>query len=468
GLLTNLAKERALGQAIKGLFSGERLNRSEDRPALHTALRLPPGEKFILDGKDISGQVHRELDRVQEFVNRLRGGEVTGPSGKPIDTLVNLGIGGSDLGPRMVHRALATIDASPIKVHFVANIDAGDILSVLNRVDPETTMFVLSSKSCTTKETLTNADTALQWLRDKGCEQPENRFLAVTANPAAALERGIAEESIFNIREWVGGRYSLWSAIGLPLAAAIGMEKFRELLAGAHAMDEHFRTVPLHRNIPVILGLLDIWYMNLHKTECTAVVPYSESLALLPDHLCQLFMESNGKRVTQDDKVIDYQTSPVILGGTGTRSQHAFFQLLHQGTRLIPVDFIITLGDELDRPEHHRQLFANCLAQAEALMHGSSDPGKSASRHCPGNRPSTLLVLDALTPENLGRLIALYEHRVFVQGRIWDINSFDQWGVELGKKIATGIDDELGGPEAPDGHDASTRQWIERYRKINR
>jgi len=467
-LLVALAGETDIEGAVTQMYDGACVNRTEQCPALHTALRLPERRRLVIEGRDIPSEVRRELERMENFVSTLRAGKLTGWTGKPIDTLVNIGIGGSDLGPRLVTEALEHYRAQAPGVHFVANVDADEIESVLRVSSPETTLFAVSSKSFATRETLRNAATAGKWLVERGCRDVSKHFIALTANPAAAVEFGIGNEHIFKFWEWVGGRYSVWSVIGLPVAASIGMVNFREFLGGAHRMDEHFKSQPLRRNLPVILGLLDIWNLNFFKAAALAVIPYARSLKLLPDYIGQLMMESNGKSLTLAGAKVGYETSAVVWGGTGTNVQHAFLQLLHQGTRLIPVDFLAPLSGRDGEEEHHRLLLANCIAQSRALMAGNADSGKEKIpryRVVAGNKPSTTILFRKLTPRVLGALLALYEHRTFVQGHLWGINPFDQWGVELGKTLAVGIADDLAGTQTIGDYDASTAELIRRYRE---
>ena len=467
-LLLSLASEAGVRDSIERLFNGSHVNVTEQRSALHTALRSPKNKPLHVDGKNISVEIHNELIRMEKFINKLLAGHIKGYSGKPIDTLINIGIGGSDLGPRMVTHALKHFAIPSLNVLFVANVDATDINNALSVSNPETTLFILSSKSFTTQETLTNASTARRWLEKHGCNDISKHFIAVSANMPAIKHFGIDSSYCFKIWEWIGGRYSIWSSIGLPVAASIGMDNFREFLAGAHAMDEHFRTETFANNIPVILAMLDIWYVNFFNAGTLAIIPYDQSLKMLPDYLSQLMMESNGKSITQDNINIDYHTAPIIWGGVGTNSQHAFSQLLHQGTRMVPVDFLAALNSPCNEKDHHKMLLANCIAQSKALMMGNADGNTRNTSHyknIAGNKPSTTILYKSLTPGILGALLAMYEHRTFVQGCIWNIDSFDQWGVELGKTLAGPITDELNGEEINPSHDASTRELIARFRK---
>ncbi|MGW6335725.1 glucose-6-phosphate isomerase [Nocardia rhamnosiphila] len=465
-LLVDLANERGLGAAIEAMFRGEYLNTSENRPALHTALRAPAGETIELDGNDIVPAVHHVLDRMARFATQVRSGGWRGATGARIRSVVNIGIGGSDLGPAMAYQALR--EFAGLDVRFVANVDGHDLARALRDLDPARTLFVISSKTFTTTETLTNAASAREWLLgsldDPGAVG--QHFVAVSTNARAVAEFGIDPENMFEFWDWVGGRYSLPSAIGLSLMLAIGPERFREFLAGAHSMDRHFRTAPLHHNMPVMLALLGIWYRNFWDAQTHAVLPYDQRLARFPAYLQQLDMESNGKTAGRDGSNVAVHTAPVVWGEPGTNGQHAFFQLLHQGTVLAPCDFLGVLEPAHDLAGHHDVLMANLFAQSEALAFGRPAVGGvgAAHREFPGNRPSNTILVPLLTPYSLGQLIALYEHKVFTQGWIWGINSFDQWGVELGKELAAWIVTEL---DSEDDlvHDSSTNALITRYRE---
>lgn len=440
GLLVELAGEIHLEQHINSLFTGEEVNVSEQRPALHTALRHSgPPEKM----ESYWLQVDRELERMSGLVERLRTGVARGSNGKPIDTIIHLGIGGSDLGPRLVTAALCHDKTADLDTVFVANVDPQEIEAALASADADSTLFIVCSKSFATAETLANARTARQWLLDRGCRDVSAHFAAVTANPGAAGEFGISPELTFPLPEWVGGRFSVWSAAGLAVAANIGMDRFREFLRGAHSMDEHFYSQPFISNIPALLGLIDCWYINYFKCSSMAIIPYDSCLALLPPYLAQLVMESNGKSVDSQGNPVSMETSAVIWGGVGTNVQHAFMQLLHQGTQMVPVDFLVPVNTPASHDAQHRQLFANCLAQAETLMTGTMDSKLPAWRQLAGNQPCTVIVYDRLTPETLGMLLAMYEHRTFVQACVWGINPFDQWGVEQGKTIAARIQESM-------------------------
>ncbi|MBF8269224.1 MAG: glucose-6-phosphate isomerase [Gammaproteobacteria bacterium] len=463
GLLLELAKVVDIPGKIAELQAGKVVNTSENRPALHTALRRPGALPLVIAGTDISALVQQELARMQKLVEQLHSQTLTGSTGKPIQKIVNIGIGGSDLGPRLVTDALYEYKSPALDVDFVANLDAHDLFRVLNNSNPHTSLFIVTSKSFSTLETQTNALSARRWLIENGCRDIDKHFIAVSSNRKAVMEFGISADRIFAMWDWVGGRYSVWSAVGLPVAIALGMDRFLEFLGGAHAMDNHFRNTPLVGNIPVILGLLDVWYNNFCAAETRAVVPYDQRLRLLPDYLSQLVMESNGKRVTDEGQALAIHSTPVVWGSIGTNAQHAFFQMLHQGTRLVPVEFLLPLGSVYG--ENHHKLVANCLAQGKALMLGQANT-QEPHRHFPGNRPSTTLAYENLTPKVLGMLLAMYEHRTYVQAKIWGINPFDQWGVELGKTLANEIIDEFEGKQDihPD-HDPSTKRLIEHFLK---
>ncbi|MDX9874550.1 MAG: glucose-6-phosphate isomerase [Spongiibacteraceae bacterium] len=463
--LSDLAEARRLPAAIAALLQGELVNNTEQRAALHTDLRRP----------DAPAAVQQALASMTALATRLREGQWPGFSDQPVTDVVNIGIGGSDLGPRMAVAALSASRATDLRVHFVANIDPADIGRCLQALDPARTLFVVASKSFRTQETQVNAAAARRWLLAAGC--PENvlgrHFIAITASPERAGALGMPPEQILTMWDWVGGRYSLWSTIGFPIMCAIGATAFRELLAGAHALDRHFAEAPLAQNVPALLGLLDVWYGNFWNSRSVAVLPYSHDLALLPAYLQQLTMESNGKRVTRDGVPVDYATGPVFWGEAGTRGQHSFHQLLHQGTELIPCDFILPLTSDFDA-EQHRLLVANCLAQSEALANGRTaseaiaaalDEGLAQAdaerlaphRVMPGNRPSTLITFPKLTPATLGALLACYEHRVYTSAVIWGINPFDQWGVELGKQISERIAPQLTSGTAENGDPLTAR-----------
>ena len=483
-LLRALARESGLAQRRHGMFSGARINETEDRAVLHALLRDSRDSPVCDVGDALRAGVERTLGAMERFSEAVRRGSRRGHTGERIADVVNVGIGGSDLGPRMVCRALAPHADGP-RTHFVSNVDGAHLTSTLARLDPARTLFVVASKTFTTVETMTNARAARRWLVDAlGDEAAVARhFVAASTNRAAVAEFGIAPENMFEFQDWVGGRYSLWSAIGLPIAIAVGMTKFRELLAGAHAMDRHFRDAPLERNMPAILALLGVWYVNFFGVETHAVLAYDQRLDRFAAHLQQLDMESNGKRVTLESKTVDYATGPVVWGEPGTNGQHAFFQLLHQGPRLVPADFVVAARCDHALADQHRLLVANCLAQTEALMLGQPAPevradleaagvpaprAESLAPHkaFDGNRPTNTLMLERLDPFTLGALVALYEHKVFVQGAIWRVNSFDQWGVELGKALATSIARELADPVDARPHDPSTTGLIAAYRRL--
>ncbi len=479
-LLLDLAEQRGLHNRIDDLFSGHEVNTTERRPALHTLLRVPEGEErpgrndeqLVLPAEhgiwdnhefsDIARQVRQERDRMFEFVKRLRAGEVEGATGKPLSRVVNIGIGGSDLGPRLLVEALSDYHQDGIHIDFVANIDPFDIERALARAHPETTLFIVASKSFTTQETLRNAQRAQAWLRDNGCKDPGRHFLAVSGNAAAVERFGINKDRYFRVEDWTGGRYSIWSCVGMSAALSIGEDNFRQFLAGAHALDSHFATAEFSGNIPVILGLIGIWHNNFCDIGAHAVIPYDQKLERLPAYLSQLVMESNGKSVSAHGNRVEAKTSQVIWGGVGSNSQHAVFQFLHQGTRLSTIDFLLPL-ESRHAGGQHELLVANCLAQGEALMRGEANPAEP-HRHFDGNRPSTTILYDRLDPYTLGMLLALYEHKTFVEAAIWGINPFDQWGVELGKTLAGRIAGELANVETQTSHDSSTQQLMNKYR----
>jgi len=436
-----LAEHSPLRQRRAQMFSGDIINVTENRPVLHTALRNCGDEPVVVNGRDVMPDIRSGLKKLEAFSQKVRSGEWKGFSGKRIRSVVNIGIGGSDLGPNMVCRALLHYKHPEMNFHFISNVDGQHIKKVLSGLDPETTLFIVSTKTFSTQETLLNAKTARRWFLDNTSAQTDmsQHFVAVSTNQAAAMEFGIKRENIFEFWAWVGGRYSLWSSIGLPIALSIGYDRFIELLEGAYEMDRHFLEAPLEQNMPVLLALIGIWYINFLGAETQAVIPYDQALHQLPSFLQQLDMESNGKSVDMDGHPVDYATGPIVWGQTGSNGQHAFFQLLHQGTRFVPIDFIASLQPDEQTEEHHFALLTNMLAQANAFMNGDQKNGMLDYATCPGSRPSNILLLERLSPRNLGALIALYEHKVFVQGAIWNINSFDQWGVQLGKRLATEI-----------------------------
>lgn len=465
--LVRLAHASGLAARIEAMFNGAPINRTEHRAVLHCALRGHAHESLSVDGVPIAASVRAARTQMETIVTALRDQTWRGFSGAAITDIVHIGIGGSYLGPALACGALADPKPGPLRVQFVANVDGSDIASKLAVLDPARTLFIVASKSFTTPETALNARTAEAWLRAAGASHAAlaQHFIAITARPALAHEFGIAPANCLPLWDWVGGRYSLWSAIGLPVALAIGMGGFEALLRGAAALDHHFRTADFAHNLPVLLALVGIWNNNSLGAESLAVIPYDERLALLPSYLQQLDMESNGKRVDLDGNLVAGATAPIVWGGTGTNVQHAFFQLLHQGTRQIPVDFILSLHNPHAPLGHHDMLVANCLAQAEALMTGRKiEPSEGIAPHraCPGNQASNLLLLDELTPTTLGALLALYEHKTFVQGVIWNINSFDQWGVELGKVLAESLLSEMSSGVIG-AHDGSTAAALGRY-----
>lgn len=484
--LTELAESVDLAGWMQRMRCGEKINVSENRAVLHTALRNRSNTPVLVDGADVMPEINAVLAQMRRFVDRVRGGEWRGYSGETITDVVNIGIGGSDLGPMLVTRALRPY-SDKITPHFVSNVDGAHLFGNLQHLDPRRTLFIVTSKSFTTPETLLNANSAKAWLLSH-LQDPAavaKHFVAVSTNTQAVAEFGIDTANMFGFWDWVGGRYSLWSAVGLAIAVAVGMDNFEALLQGAHEMDRHFFEQPFQQNIPVILALLGVWYNTCFGAHSHAVIPYDQSLARLPAHLQQLDMESNGKRVTRDGHTLDFDTGPVIWGETGVNCQHAFFQLLHQGTRLIPVDFIAPLHSHFPAGSHHETLIANMFAQAEALMRGKSRAEAKAElgqqglsgrelysllphKLFPGNQPSNTILLDKVTPKTLGSLIAMYEHKVFVQGIIWGLNSFDQWGVEYGKQLAKAIQPLLAGEQPVTGHDSSTAGLIDLYRQASR
>jgi len=477
-LLVQLAEESGLRDKIDAMFSGEKINITEKRAVLHVALRAPRGASIVVDGENVVPQVHGVLDKMADFSNRIRSGEWKGHTGKRIRNIVNIGIGGSDLGPVMAYEALKHYSDRAMVFRFVSNIDATDFAEAVHDLDPAETLFIISSKTFTTLETMTNAQTARDWsLKGLGgdVKAVAKHFVAVSTNTAKVSEFGIDTANMFEFWDWVGGRYSMDSAIGLSTMLAVGPDHFRSLLDGFHQMDEHFRTARFKRNLPVLMALLAIWYNNFFGAQSVAVLPYEQYLKRFPAYLQQLTMESNGKRVTLDGTEVDYQTSPIYWGEPGTNGQHSFYQLIHQGTKLIPCDFIAFAETLNPIGRHHDLLMANVFAQSEALAFGKTaeqvkEEGTEdwlvPHRVFEGNRPSNTLLADRLTPEILGKLVALYEHVVFTQGAIWNIDSFDQWGVELGKVLAQRIIPELES-EAPPRlkHDSSTNNLIRRYRK---
>ncbi|HVC47036.1 MAG TPA: glucose-6-phosphate isomerase [Terracidiphilus sp.] len=478
GLLLRLAEESGLRERTEAMFRGDKINVTEKRAVLHVALRAPRGTVIRVDRKDVVPQVHEVLDRMTAFSERVRGGLWTGHTGKRIRNVINIGIGGSDLGPVMAYEALRHYSDREMTFRFVSNVDGTDFAEAVHDLDPEETLFIVSSKTFTTLETMTNAHSARTWLLGKlGGHQTAiaKHFVAVSTNAAEVAKFGIDTQNMFGFWDWVGGRYSMDSAIGLSTMLAVGPEHFRAMLAGFHAMDEHFRTTPFERNLPVLLGLLGIWYNNFFGAHTVAVLPYEQYLKRFPAYLQQLTMESNGKQVTLKGKEVNYSTGPIYWGEPGTNGQHSFYQLIHQGTNLIPCDFIAFTHTLNPLGRHHDILIANVFAQTEALAFGKTPEQVKAEgtpdwlvphRVFPGNRPSNTILAEKLTPHALGTLVALYEHAVFTQGTVWQINSFDQWGVELGKALAQRIIPELEDAAEPAlSHDTSTNNLIRRYRK---
>jgi glucose-6-phosphate isomerase len=476
-LLIALARARGVEARRDAMFSGEKINVSEGRAVAHVALRAPRGERILIDGKDVVPEVHAVLDQMAAFSTKVRAGAWTGHTGKRIRNVINIGIGGSYLGPEMAYRAMREFRDPNIAVRFVANVDGAAFADATHDLDPHETLFVIASKTFTTLETMTNAAAARDWiLQAIGAEEGVARhFVALSTNAEAVSKFGIDTANMFGFWDWVGGRYSMDSAIGLSTMISIGPDNFRAMLAGFHAMDEHFRTAPPERNMPMLMGLITVWYNNFFGAQTIGVMPYAADLARFPAYLQQLQMESNGKHVDLDGGHVDFQTGPVIWGEPGTDGQHSFYQLIHQGTKLIPCDLIGFLHRLSPSAEQHDLLMANLFAQAEALAFGKtaeelaaegSAPAQTPFRVCEGNRPTNVILADRLTPQTLGALVALYEHNVFTQGAIWGIDSFDQWGVELGKALAKRIIPELSaGAPAPLTHDSSTNGLIRRYRR---
>jgi glucose-6-phosphate isomerase len=486
-LLFEFARAADLEGWRERMFQGEKINHTERRAVLHVALRNRSGRPIPVDGQDVMPEVSAVLERMGRFTAAVRGGSWRGFTGQRITDVVNIGIGGSDLGPLMVCTALQPYAAKgPLRTHFVSNVDGAHLALTLQGLDPERTLFVVASKTFTTQETMTNAASARDWLLARLGRQEAavaRHFVAVSTNAAAVQGFGIDPANMFEFWDWVGGRYSLWSAIGLPIALHVGMERFEELLSGAFAMDEHFRTTPLEKNLPVVLALLGVWYNNFLGAESHAILPYDQNLARFPAYFQQGDMESNGKSVDREGSLVDYQTGPIIWGEPGTNGQHAFYQLIHQGTKLIPCDFLAAARSLTPLGDHHDKLLANFFAQTEALAFGKSEAearaelerqglaGEALEALLPyklfeGNRPSTSILYRELTPHRLGSLIALYEHKIFVQGVIWNINSFDQWGVELGKQLANRILPELQGSEPVTGHDGSTNGLVNHFKAL--
>ncbi len=479
GLLARLAEESGLRARIDAMFRGDKINVTEDRAVLHVALRAPRGASMLVDGKNVVPEVHEVLDRMADFASRVRGGAWTGHTGKRIRNVVNIGIGGSDLGPVMAYEALRHYSDRGLTLRFVSNVDGSDFVEATRDLDPAETLFIVSSKTFTTLETMTNAQSARDWLTaglggDAGAVA--KHFAAVSTSAGKVSAFGIDTANMFGFWDWVGGRYSMDSAIGLSTMIAVGPDHFRAMLDGFHRMDEHFRTAPFEQNLPVLMGLLTVWYTNFFGAQTVAVLPYENYLKRFPAYLQQLTMESNGKRVTLGGEPVTYETSPVFWGEPGTNGQHSFYQLIHQGTRLVPCDFIAFARALTPLGRHHDILLANVFAQAEALAFGKTAGEVEAEGTAPalvphrvfeGNRPSNTILADRLTPAALGALVALYEHSVFTQGAVWDVNPFDQWGVELGKALAQAIVPELESPAEPRlAHDSSTNNLIRRYRRM--
>ena len=484
-LLCKLAKEVDLEGWRNRMFTGEKINNTEDRAVLHTALRNCTNTPIMVDGKNIMPQVNETIDRMEKFSNKIRTGEWKGYTGKVITDIINIGIGGSDLGPKMVYESLKPYRHKRLKVHFVSNVDGAHIDGTLEKTNPETTLFIVSSKTFTTQETLTNAHVAREWFLQQALDESHicQHFVAVSTNSKAVIEFGIDPENMFEFWDWVGGRYSLWSAIGLSVVLSVGMENFKRMLRGAHSMDEHFREAPLEENMPVILGLMGVWYNNFFNAESHGIFPYDYYLRSLPMYLEQADMESNGKSVDRYGNKVNYATGPIIWGMSGINGQHAFYQSIHQGTKMIPADFIVSMLTHKDHQDQHNIMFANALAQTEALMRGRTMdetyadilasthqvPDVSNRIHhmvFEGNHPTNTLLIRKLTPRTLGMLIALYEHKIFVQGIIWNLNSFDQWGVELGKQLTKNILQDIKQPYPTHSHDGSTNTLINYYRDV--
>lgn len=480
-LLFELARQGKLTDKIEAMFAGEKINQTEKRAVLHIALRNRSNRPILVDGHDVMIDVNRVLDKMRDFCQAVQSGRWHGYTGKEITDVVNIGIGGSDLGPKMVVRALQPYAIGNIQSHFVSNVAQADLLNTLGKLNAETTLFIIASKTFTTQETMTNALSARSWLIDKlsDARAVNNHFVAISTNRKKVVEFGIDAENIFEFWDWVGGRFSLWSAIGLSIPLMIGMKNFEALLDGAHQIDEHFRLTPFEQNIPVIMALLGIWYNNFFKAETHAILPYGHYLRYFPAFMQQGDMESNGKSVDINGQTVDYQTGSIIWGQTGTNGQHAFYQLIHQGTKLVPCDFLAPATSYHDLPDHHNMLISNFLAQPQALMQGKSaqqillelngaecDDALVNAKVFPGNIPTNSFLFKKLSPETLGSLVAMYEHKVFVQGAIWNINSFDQMGVELGKVLAGVIYPELQDNQPVNIHDSSTNGLINHFKKI--
>ena len=484
-LLLELARECDVESWRERMFDGETINHTEHRAVLHAALRNRSGKQMFADGENVMPEVRHELERITRLANDIRNRTWRGATNQPITDVVNIGIGGSHLGPMMATEALHPYAIHDLKIHYVNNIDENHINNTLETLNPDTTLFIVASKSFTTQDTMMNAETARDWLLHKIGDPNllELHMIAVTSNSKAAVEFGINEKNIFKMWDWVGGRYSMWSAIGLPIVISIGPENFELLLQGAYEADQHFRNAPLEENIPVIMALLGIWYNNFFNAESIAILPYDQNMHRFPAYLQQADMESNGKAVDRDGQHVNYSTGPILFGEIGIASQHAFYQLLHQGTKLVPADMLAPISNYACIAKHHRALMSNVFAQTEALMKGKNEDEVIAELKAegkddkeiefllpyklfPGNKPTNTFLFYTLDPKTLGSLIALYEHKIFVQGIIWNLNSFDQWGVELGKKMATDILDELNEGEQVDAHDSSTNGLINYYLKL--
>ncbi|MFM8331197.1 MAG: glucose-6-phosphate isomerase [Candidatus Methylumidiphilus sp.] len=485
GLLFELARQAGLADKIEAMFQGEKINNTENRAVLHTALRNRSNRPVWVDGKDVMPEVNRVLHKMRHFSEAVRSQEWRGHTGKPITDVINIGIGGSDLGPKMVTKALTPYCRPELRLHFVSNVDEADLVENIKNLDRETTLFIIASKTFTTQETMANALSAREWFMAEVADEDAiaKHFVAVSCNAEKVSAFGIDTNNMFEFWDWVGGRYSLWSAIGLPIAIAIGMDHFEELLAGAHKVDEHFRTTPFEQNIPVVMGLLGIWYNNFFNAQTQAILPYDQYLDYLADHLQQADMESNGKSVDITGQRLDYDTGPVIFGQAGTNGQHAFYQLIHQGSKLVPCDFLVAAHSHHHLGEHHATLVSNFVAQTEALMRGKTTEEARAellaegvdaeridalamAKTFPGNKPSNSFLYHTLTPETLGALIALYEQKVFVQGAIWNINSFDQMGVELGKQLAKTVYTDMADDTPVAAHDSSTNGLLNYYKVL--
>ena len=483
--LVELAKQACLPERMKQMFNGEKINKTENRAVLHIALRNRTNSPIEVDGEDVMPQINSVLRRMGDFSHSVRSGEWVGYTNQVITDVVNIGIGGSDLGPLMMCTALKDFGHPRLNMHFVSNVDGAQLRDTLAKVHPETTLFIIASKTFTTQETITNANTAREWFLREGSEKDiAKHFVAVSTNKKAVAEFGIDTNNMFEFWDWVGGRYSLWSAIGLPIMLYLGEENFVEMLNGAHLMDQHFINTPLEKNLPVLLGLIGVWYINFYGGGSHVIAPYDQHLHRLPKFIQQLDMESNGKQVQMDGTPVPTETGPIIWGETGINGQHAFFQLLHQGTHITPIDLIASLEKRSNLPGHHEILLSNVFAQAEAFMRGKTPEEARAELQAQGlpedkiealvphktfsgNRPTNLILMDKVSPRNMGSLIAMYEHKVFTQGVIWGINSFDQWGVELGKQLAKTILAELTGAIDPQKHDSSTSHLIKLYRQAN-